>query len=456
MRTGMKYQLVAFLAASCSASAFAADSNNAVLQGLPITGRVFSDVYAPIKDVDTAGYRQVSTSLWLQGDTRMGEYGFARFILSGDALEAANVIGTPGATNTWQLRTQLREGYAGYARNGWQIRFGRQILPWGKADAINPTDFLSAKDFTFFNPDDEVRRIGSTSFVVDWTPSAGNSPVTFTAVITPVFAQSRLLIPPSAVPAGIVFNSSPASPTQTLGNTETAFKAAYNGGSWDASLLAFRGFNHFPEFTIGAISIGAGTPPAVTANIGQSFNHIRALGGDGSFTAGKWIVRGETSYTWTQNDDGANALIQPTHWDSVVGAERPIGDDFRVQAQFVYRLIPDFNEPAQAGGANPIEASIRSQVAQANALLLAYQFKSRPGATFRLSYAHEASGVEAELFTVGNFVGGDYLLRPKLGYAWTDALKTTVGVDYYGGPVNRPLGALQTYNSAFVEGKYVF
>ena len=56
----------------------------------------------------------------------------------------------------------------------------------------------------------------------------------------------------------------------------------------------------------------------------------------------------------------------------------------------------------------------------------------------------------------GNFIGGDYLIRPKFSYAFTDALKGTLGMDYYGGPMDRPLGQLQVFNSVFVEGKYSF
>jgi hypothetical protein len=238
--------------------------------------------------------------------------------------------------------------------------------------------------------------------------------------------------------------ATPTAPAQTLGHSETALKAAYNGQGWDASLLVFRGYNHLPEFELTSVT---GTPPALTANVSQVFHRIKAMGGDGSYTAGAWIFRLETAYVWTENNDGSNPMIQPSRWDSVLGVERPLGDDFRIQLQGVYRYIPAFTDPALA---------TQPQIAQANALLLGYQFKSRPGATFRVAYSNERNGIDAELFMVGNFVGGDYLIRPKGSYHWTESLTTTLGLDYYGGPADRPLGSLQPFNSLFLEAKYVF
>lgn len=430
------------------------------LPSLALAGRIFSDLYVPfastsVNALDRQSYRQASTSFWLQGDPKLGEHSSARFVLAADAIEAsrgsAGLAGSAVGDDS-KFRARAREAYVAYFKDGWEARLGRQILPWGKTDALNPTDFLSAKDYAFFNPDEEVRRIGATSLWTTWTPAQGNSPLAFTAVVTPVFPQSRLLIPTSAVPAGVELAANPIQPPTTVANTELALKGAYNGSNWDASLLAFRGFNHLPEFVL----VGQPASPSAPIAIAQTFHRVHALGGDGSLTVGKWILRAESAYVWTENDDGTNPLIQPSRWDSVVGVERPLGDDFRVQVQGVYRYFPAFQEPGTAGGTNPLLAAINAQIARANALLLGYQDKSRPGATFRISYSNESSGVDAELFLVGNFVGGDYLARPKITYAWTDAIRTTAGLEYYGGPDDRPLGALKSFNSLFIEAKYSF
>ena len=419
-----------WLAAAVALQAFAED-------GPPVlTGRVFTDIYAPTRDEPLrTDLRQASTSIWLQADPKLGERSSAHLTLTGDYFETA----LPGNPDIRRLRVGLREAYVAYAHQGWEFRVGRQIIPWGKSDAVNPTDFLSAKDYTFLNPDEEVRRVAATSVLTTWTPSRGSSPLSVTFVWTPVFPQTRLLIPPSALPeAGgpVTVDTDPTSPSANLSNSETALRLSYAGDGWDAAVTAFRGFNHMPEFTFSGTTVF------------PTFNRVRALGADLSFTSGRWIFRGESSYIWTQNDRGTNPLIQPSHWDSVIGIERPVGDDFRAQIQVLYRVHPRFTDPE--------DAAVGAEIAKANALLLGYQFQSRVGATFRIAYEPEKSDFQAELFTIGNFMGGDYLLRPKLTYAWSDALKTTLGTEYYAGPLDRPLGALQVYNSLFLEAKYSF
>ncbi len=404
---------------------------------VPIGGRVFADVYVPSRNPGANALRLSTTTFWLEADPKLGERSWARVVLEAKAEEA-----------TGQVATSVREGFGAYAHQGWELRVGRQIIPWGKSDVVNPTDFLTAKDYTFLNPDDEVRRTGATSFLVGFTPLAGNSSHTVTAVWTPVAPQSELLIAPSAIPAGVTVAAAQAS-ARTVVNSEVALKVAYLGSGWDASVSAFRGFSHMPEFDITALSLAGTTLTPV-------FRRVRAVGADGSLSSGDWVLRLETSYSWLERGAAGIPTSQPDHWDTVVGAERPFWDDFRMQLQFLYRFNPSHVPADQATGSSVLETQARRGVAASNALILGYQDRSRPGYSLRLSYAKEDSGVEAELFSLGNFIGGDYLLRPKLSYRFTDSLRGTVGTDHYGGPDDRPLGSLKFYNSVFVEAKYTF
>ena len=411
---------------------------------LPVTGRIFSDVYVPTRDLGISPLRQASASLWLQGAPKLGEHGSANFILQADTLQAGQSLG--GASSRTDVT--VREGFAAYASGGWEFKAGRMILPWGKADAINPTDVLSAKDYTFLNPDEEVRRIGALSILTAWTPGAGSSPLTLTMIWTPVAPQSRMLFDSakvtSSLPPGLTLSSNPVTPAATLARSELALKAAIAPSGWDASVFAFRGLSHMPELAL------------FGSTIAPTYHRLTAAGGDFSFTAGSWIFRGEGDYAWTENGDGSNPLIAPTRVDLVAGVERPIGDDFRIQVQGLLRHAPRFTAPEDATGLDPASTALNSEIASANARILNYPERTRPGATVRFSYSNEASGLDAEVFLLGNFVGGDYLLRPKLSYGWTDAFETTIGVDHYAGPEDLPLGQLKAFNSLFIEAKYVF
>lgn len=416
---------------------FAAETGD--VPSLAWSGRVFTDVYAPYQDLSHSEFQQTSTSLWLQGDHKLLPHSSARWILTGDAFDRS-----VNSAQNGQFRVGLREGYAQYSNAGFVTRVGRQLIPWGNADAINPTDFLSAKDYQFFNPDDEVRRIASNSAWFGFTPSNGTSPLNFTFVWTPVFPQSKLRVTSNALPAGVTLRSSPVTPQAHIQDSEFAVKSAYTGQGFDASLSFFRGWSHMPELA-GSLS-----------DLYFTFHRIRGYGADASVSFDKWVVRFEGAYIQTENNNGKNPLIQPSHFDAVAGIERPIADDFRVQLQGIYRYIPEYTKPEDAVWGSALETAVNREIAKANALLLGYQYQTRTGASFRVSYSKDSSGLESELFVLGNFVGEDYLIRPKTSYAWTDAFKTTLGFEYYGGPENRPLGALKSDRSVFLEAKYSF
>jgi hypothetical protein len=55
-----------------------------------------------------------------------------------------------------------------------------------------------------------------------------------------------------------------------------------------------------------------------------------------------------------------------------------------------------------------------------------------------------------------NFHEKDYLIRPKVTYAFNDALTGLVGPDIFHGPDDSLFGQLRHYSSAHVELQYRF
>jgi hypothetical protein len=426
--------------------------SHASLSLTPFNGRIYSDVYVPTDNqYPNKPLLQGSASFWLETNPSFSEALTSKFIYEGDGFDGT-YSSSSGSSSVTHWESKLREGYINYSKPGYEVRVGEQIISWGKSDGINPTDYHTAKNFNFFNPDDEVRRIGALSFLGSFTPNEGTSPVTFTGVVTPVMATSKLLYPPSLIPTGDTLND-PHAPPVEFGNMEESLKMAYAGQGWDFSLSGFSGYSHLPELQLASYTI-VGSTPVVTLN--QVFRNVWAVGADGSFSTEKWIFRGESAFFQTPNNDGSNPVMQPSHWDSVLGAERSLGGDFRVQGQLLMRYFPRYTPPNQATGLDPLTTQVNQLIAQSNALLLQYQNSSRPGATARVSYTSDKNGWDAEVFFLYNFNGGDSLLRPHVSYAWTDLLKSTVGMEIYGGPANSPLGALLPYSSVFAETKYTF
>lgn len=61
-----------------------------------------------------------------------------------------------------ETREELREAYVDVRLGRLDLRLGKQIIVWGRADRLNPTDNLTPRNFTLLAPDDNDQRVGIT------------------------------------------------------------------------------------------------------------------------------------------------------------------------------------------------------------------------------------------------------------------------------------------------------
>ncbi len=438
----MKHKLIVFNLLLFAFSIFAfADEES---QKFILSGKAFTDIYFPAQS-DGRGYRQVSESIWLNLNYKPSDQNRAQIEFVGNHFDRSvkNSNGTGFFTN-------IREAYIQHNANWMSLKIGKQINPWGKTDGINPTDYLTAKDSTFLNPDEETKRIGSTSMYFKLNPE--DFPLVTTAVFTPIATHSIVYYKPELLPTNITMNDF-QTPSAKISNSEEALKFEFNKSNWDISISAFRGFNHTPEFFL---SSSSGTILAPTYVITPTIRKASAIGSDFSIAFDDWILRTETAYWKTENKNGENPLIQPSHLDSVIGLEKPFFTDFRIQPQFIVRYFPKYKSPNDVTGSNLIEEAGNKIVATTNGLILNYQDRYRPSSSLRFAYNPQAFDWDAELYFVYNFKGKDSFLRPKFSYLWNDFLRLTLGWDRYAGNSTRPFGANKNLNSIFLEAKVSF
>lgn len=375
------------------------------------------------------------------GLTLMGD---ARPVFSETYSGKLSLLGT---AKTAILRGEVKELWLERDRSGLRFQLGQIITSWGRSDAVNPTDYLTAKDFRILSTHEEIRRQGAPGFRATYVPNEGSSPLEVTLAWNARHPQTKLLIPTAAIPSGLTVQTEPATPNLFGDRQEWALKFAHLTPGWDASLSLFDGRTHFGQF------IWDGT------TVTLQYLKVRALGGDFSVTFDQFVLRGESAYFFYDTGKaglGGQSLTEPNHWDSVLGIERALGDRFRVIAQLLYRVHPSLRNSQEFIGANPVETTIVRGVANANAVIQNYPEHAKLGATLLLSYASEDTNWGGELAAMGNFLGGDYVLRPKLSRKIMDSMRLTLGMDYYGGPVDQPFGALRDYRSVFFEGTVTF
>jgi hypothetical protein len=361
--------------------------------------------------------------------------------LTGDAL-ATSLQG--GA----EFRGRLREGYVGIGNERIDLRIGQQIIPWGNADVVSPSDLLTVRDLTFFSADPEANRLGVLSARASWTPVG---PLNLVLVWTPVAPASTLLVPPGLLPPNVTLQSL-RQPSPTLANSEVAARAGLTGHGWDIAVLGFRGWNHTPEFEL------RGIEPAGQIDIGTTQHAYLAAGLEGSASLSRWVFRLESTFVRTDNPSGNNPLVQPTHWDTVAGAETSFLDQhLRLQGQALTRIHPGYTSPDAATGPDATTTVVNLAIAHANAILLNYVSQVRVATSLRVAYATTNDKFGLEAFGLVDLEGEhDFLIRPLATYHATDALKFDLGAEIYGGPKSSPLGALGDYRSAFAQATYEF
>lgn len=402
-------------------------------------GRIYTDQYWFTAGNRPGEFEQSSVSAWLDVSSELSSQSGFRGVVQLDAFYRD--INHPDSSSA---RVRVREAYYSYLGDGIEFRIGQQIIPWGRSDGVNPTDYFTAKDMTLLNPDDEVRRLGAPGFNFSYTPRGGASPFTMQLVFQAAYPQMRMLIPDQSIPPGIVFEKTAPAPDWFRSDSmEAGVKLSYQQPSFDLSISAFRGRSQYAQylFDLPSASIRAVHP-------GET-----AVGADGSFTWDAQVFRFETALRMPDNgtrEDPNFGLVQPWHWDSVIGVERPLGDEFRIQAQFLYRWHLYYPE---AMTFLPVQVA----VGNANALILNYQDQGNPGGTLRLAWQKDGSNFTADVFMVGYFASGEsFLIRPQVGYTPFTNMKLITGADLYGGNPDRPLGALRSRSHLFFEAKYVF
>ncbi len=337
-----------------------------------------------------------------------------------------------------EVTMELREGYATLLFGDLEIRTGKQIIVWGRADEINPTDWLSARNMTLLLPEPFDQRTGVFAVKADYYLP---SDFRLTAVWQPVATVSVIPLPELT---GLSFVRHP--PEVSFSNGEYAVKLDRSSGGFDWSVSYFTGFNRLPEVSLL-------TPPGLLfpgspAFIGLSNHRIHGAGADFVMIHGSWGFRGEAAYVHTENKNGSRRDVQTPFVSYVAGIERDFGDSTNVIVQYVGKYV--FNRYSTMQGLPD------DQIAQYNALFTGQLDTVQNGLSVRFNKKWWSDTLDLDLMGAVNFERTNWLIRPKVAYDLTDEWKVSVGGEIYGGKTVSQLGFLEDNTTAFAEIKWSF
>ncbi len=343
-------------------------------------------------------------------------------------------ITNPAIGKGAKTRSRLLEAYATVHFEKADLRIGKQIVAWGRADGINPTDNLTPRDFTGLLPFEDDQRFGTTAVKLDTFLS---QEYTATVFATPFFEPSK-----SPLPTGgrTLIETTPA---RSLSNTEVGLKLNKVGEGFDWSVSAFHGFSRLPDMRV------VGSTPSGSI-LEQHYDRITVFGADFARNLGRFGFRGELAYVNTADGAGTDPDAKNPYLFWIVGIDRTIFENLNVNLQFLQRWVRRYHNPQ--GIADPLERDIAIQ----NATLVGQRDRTNNGISFRVSNKWFNDTLEAEVFAVVNTTRHDSFIRPLLTYAFSDHLKATIGAELYFGAADTQFDGQKRNRGMFMEMRYGF
>lgn len=320
-------------------------------------------------------------------------------------------------------RHRVREAYLDAEEGASSVRLGRQILAWGRADRINPTDSLSPRDFTALVTEDEDQRTGIDAVRLSY---ALNPALTFIAVAAR-FAPNAA--PQGSLPRNRVIAAEPD-------QAEWAFKLDHSGSGLDWSLSYFAGYERQSRYRF---DNQIASEPVFLSD----FERMKTFGADFAGALGAWTWRGEVSHSNLRPNCELCPATKRNISRAVFGFDRDFLDTMNVNVQLFTTSRTRYQ--------NPDLVSAAFQVVQSGLNRLNAEYGDREtGLTLRFSDRLLNDKLKWELSAVLDLTGRGSAIRPRLTYALSDHVKLSAGIDYFSGAAQSYFGTLSKNRLGFL------
>ncbi len=397
-----------------------------------------------------AGWREQAADLGLSSSLRMGYWRSSRNVDdrhdmapatlwlkeqhdsdSGMGFHAEGWVQSEDLSNASAPEAELREIYVSHSIGEFDIRVGRQIAAWGRADRINPTDNLSSRDLSRLFPDDDDLRRGSAMLRVDhglgenaqlqlyWIPE-------FRPEVHPL----RSHIGPFAI----------AGDRRPDGVGQGAIKIDGSQHGIDWSVSYFDGYDLTGD-------LRASRDPARPFDLLREYPRQRTLGADMATVHWGLNLRAEAAYSDFPERERTDLSKRPFLF-AVMGGDRNFGETVNLNLQYILRRVTNHGPPERYR--NPYLRGI----ALINAVESGQRDNNQNGASMRLAWTRPDQLLRAEIFGIQDFSHHDGVLRALVRYEASDELRVSVGYEWNHGEEDTLFGSRRTNNSVFLEFRF--
>lgn len=394
----------------------------------------------------------LDTSLSLRADAWSGErrltdrhgvagasaWGTAR-LKAGDAGQLVANGWVRGGIQAGGPHARVRELYWRASLGPVDAKVGRQVIAWGRADGLNPTDNLTPRDFTLLVPDDGDARYGNEAVNAAVTTAAG----VVSAIWFPRAAHHTI---PLAPIAGVRYIGE-----KRERRSQWAVKWDWTGDGIDGSLSYFKGADPMPTLRARGMS-------ADGVQVLLDHQPVRVLGADVSMVRGTTVWRAEAAWTRTDSDGPLDFNHKKPQLWLVAGAEVDLGDGATLGLQAALQHVEDFARP------DAVASPVGRELAWRQMATSAQTASTQGGIVWRVAKRARNDALLAELNGVAFWPDRNGLARARVSYAVNDHVQVHTGLDYYYGQLRGQqrgqqytfFGQLRANRVAYLQLRYGF
>jgi hypothetical protein len=322
---------------------------------------------------------------------------------------------------------ELYEGYLFHATPGWDMRLGRQIVRWGKADQISPVDNINPQDMReFILPDLEERKM--PNWMARFRLFPGD--VTLEGIFVPFFESNEFDFSGNtwallgSQPSGLRIRES--KPADSLDNADWGLRTATTIGRWDVALSYLYATEKTPRLRFEPMNpLG----PTLFAD----YHRQNIYGFEFETTIEKFGFRGEGAYFDEQslNTETLNSVAKPVaHY--LVGVDYLAEEDWYANVQLSHQHVFDYESDILYLRRDNfyLNGEINKEFWRGNAML-------------KLTYGLDLRD------------GGSYL-RPEGILTYYKNLELSLGFYLFAGPADSLLGRYHNDDQVYLKGTYFF
>jgi hypothetical protein len=324
-------------------------------------------------------------------------------------------------------RIYAYDAYLSLERESWGFSIGREVVSWGRADSLRPTNVFQRHDYTDLIED----RVEATD-VVRLTLSRGNS--LLEGVWAPVFTPDIISYAPDnrwnglpamidvegVGPVNLSFDEAHRrSPARTVASGQVGLRFSGTAGGWDYAGMTYYGYDRVPTYMLAALKSYDQAAQAATLELTPVHKRITVVGGDFAKALSAWTVRGEAAYTFTADLSSDLTGINDPYYRFSGGIDRTISSTRSAQSlSFSLQYVFD-SEPAQPG---PLDQQ------NVNPMLHPFHQAVVVNSTWKFT-----ESVRFNLKGYVNIVEYDFVLQPEIVWKPIDSMAIVLGGDTLSG-----------------------